>query len=181
MGDEEDSGKLGAISRKEKAARKEEKRTLTGQAGKSLYIEALQLLLRTQIGWLINAKGHVKELETTVRDLWDLRIRGFKAVEAESTEDVKLEMFSSQLSSSPQTESIWSSRSRAQNWNAERGLDWPMPGIRDTIALCYLGCSLLRLPSRIGEFVNWANDGHLPYKQAVCLMLSCELIWPKHT
>lgn len=161
----EDSGKTGTIARREKTVREQEKRVLTGKAGKSLFLEALQLLLRSQIAWLVQEKGHKEELETVVRDLWDLRLRGFGSVTKDAKED-SLELFSSQPDSS-QSESTGPPRSRAQSWTSDRGSDWPMPGVRDTIALCYLGCCLLRIPTRIGQLWKWANDGHLPYRLAV--------------
>ncbi|KAF4125286.1 hypothetical protein GMORB2_4126 [Geosmithia morbida] len=75
--EEEDAGRLGSVARREKEIREKETRQLTGLEGKSLYLEALQLVLRSQTLWLIREKGHAEELETVVRDLWDLRIRAF--------------------------------------------------------------------------------------------------------
>lgn len=167
----EDSGKTGAIARREKVIRDKEKRVLTGKAGRALFLEALQLILRDEISWLVKEKGHREELETVVRDLWDLRVRGFGSVKEADTNDDQLEMFSSQPVPS-ETESAWSSRSRAQGWTPDRGPDWPMPGMRDTLALCYLGCCLLRFPTRIGEIMKWANDGNMPYRRSVSTGMS---------
>lgn len=171
----EDSGKMGAVAKKQKAVREEEKRLLKGQAGKSLYLEALQLLLRSQLAWLVSEKEYPLQLETTVRDLWDLRIRGFPAEaaqEASSASGDKLEMFSSQMADANESKRPASSKSRAQSWDSDRGLAWPMPGLRDTLVLCYLGCCLLRIPTRIGEILYWANERHIPYKSAVSVYYS---------
>lgn len=164
---------MGTVSKKQKAVREKEKRQLTGEAAKLLYLEALQLLLRKQIIWLIKEKGHREELETVVRDLWDLRIRGATALGQGTTavadsEDV-LEIFSSQPTVVEPTQ-LWASRSKAQDWSAGRGLSWPMPSMGDTLALCYLGCYLLRIPTRLGEIIKWANDFHFPYRHAVSEM-----------
>ncbi|CEJ80311.1 hypothetical protein VHEMI00501 [[Torrubiella] hemipterigena] len=164
LGDEEDSGKQGTITRKQKVAREEEKRTLKGQAGKSLYLEALQFILRLQLSWLVKENGYREELETTVRDLWDLRIREFP--DEKASQDGHLEIFSSQDVGDAGLEGVSSSSARAQSWKSERGLAWPMPGIRDTLALCYLGCCLLQIPTRIGEFQQWALSGHIPFRKA---------------
>lgn len=169
IGDEEDSGKMGRVSRREKAVRVREKKQLAGQAGKLLYLEALQLLLRRQVLWLVQEKGHKEELETVVRDLWDLRTRGASGLGQGSSSrenDDELEVFSSQpTSESPAITST--SRSRAQSWNPDRGLGWPLPQMSDTLGLCYVGCCLLRIPTRLGELIKWANAGGLPYNRAV--------------
>lgn len=171
LGDEEDSGKMGAIARRDKEIRTTEKRTLTGLPGKSLYLEALQLILRTQLLWLINTKGFRPELETVVRDLWDLRIRGFGSlVPEEHTKEAELEVFSSQPLSENGDEKKGAFGRRS--WDPERGSDWPMPRFVDTLGLCYLGCLLLKTPVRIGEISGWANGGTIPYKRAVRLYLS---------
>lgn len=162
---------MGNVSRKQRTVREKERRQLTGEAGKLLYLEALQLLLRKQILWLIREKCHREELETVVRDLWDLRIRGATALGHGSdatagSEDI-LEIFSSQPAVVETTIQTWTSRSKAQSWSADRGLSWPVPKMSDTLALCYLGCYLLRIPTRLGELIKWANDFHFPYRHAV--------------
>jgi RNA polymerase I-specific transcription initiation factor RRN7 len=115
-----------------------------------------------------------------VRDLWDLRIRGsaaFAAMEAASGtaaagEEAELEVFSSQVSA-PEDENeetiVKSTESRVQSWDAARGSAWPLPRVPDTLALCYLGCLLLRIPTRIAEIHEWASTGNLPYERAVSI------------
>lgn len=167
IGDEDDTGKQGAIARKAREARESEKRTLSGLAGKSLYLEAIQLILRRQLLWLVREKGVREEIETVARDLWDLRIRGFGSIlPDESSEGGELETFSSQPSSGSSEDEkkpVFSRRS----WDPDRGSDWPIPRMVDTLALCYLACLLLRIPLRIGQFFEWANQGKLPYRNTV--------------
>ncbi|PFH62716.1 hypothetical protein XA68_12394 [Ophiocordyceps unilateralis] len=160
--EEEGGGQLGRVARKEKEARKAENRQLSGPKGKALYLEAVQLLLRNQALWLINSKGLCEEMETVVRDLWDLRIRGSSFLS--STEDEgEMEIFSS--TPQPAEDRVaWMPRARAQRWDPERGAGWPMPRLPETIALCYLGAQLLRIPTRQVDLLNWANDGGMPYK-----------------
>ncbi len=160
---------MGTVARREKEVREQEKRQLTGAEGKLLYLEALQLLLRSQVLWLIRVKGYREELETVVRDLWDLRIRGSSSLEPsveDAAAEASLEMFSSQPPSE-EDKPAWSSGARAQIWDPDRGAGWPMPKVPDTIGICYLGCLLLRIPTRLGELIQWANRGDLPYKTAV--------------
>lgn len=156
------------MNRREKEIRSSEKRQLSGLEGKSLYLEALQLLLRNQVLWLIHEKGYREQLETVVRDLWDLRIRGSSspATTDDDAAEGQLEMFSSQ-SLPEDNKTAWKSRPRAQSWDPERGADWPMPTLPETLGLCYLASLLLRIPTRLGELLHWANNGNIPYKAAV--------------
>lgn len=157
------------MTRRQKETRERERRQLAGPEGKALYLEALQLLLRNQVLWLVHKKGYRAELETVVRDLWDLRIRGFSSLARQDDGDaapVQLEMFSSQTP--PEADqAAWKSRSRAQSWRPERGADWPIPRLPETLALCCLGSLLVRTPTRLGGLLDWANNGHMPYKTAV--------------
>lgn len=171
VGEEEETGRMGNVARRQKEVRVTEKRQLTGRDGKLLYLEAVQLLLRTQVQWLVREKGYRDELETVVRDLWDLRTRGSSALES-SIDDVaetQLEMFSSQpMPEDPKAP--WKRRTRARSWDPERGADWPMPRLPETVALCYLGCLLLKSPMGLGELLQWVNRGKLPYRMAVSFM-----------
>jgi hypothetical protein len=169
IGDEEDSGRMGTVARKEKEIREHEKRTLSGLAGRSLYLEALQLIIRSQVLWLVRVKGMREELETVVRDLWDLRVRAFGTImpEEQSGDGAsQLETFSSQ----PLSDDSDGGKKQAfgrHSWDSDRGSDWPTPKVSDSLALCYLGCLLLRIPLRIGQLFTWADQGHIPYRRAV--------------
>ncbi|WXC56313.1 hypothetical protein SNK03_002243 [Fusarium graminearum] len=174
IGDEVDAGNLGRVARKEKEVKEKELRHLTGQAGRNLFLESLQLILRNQLLWLIKSKGHREELETVVRDLWDLRTRGGGALpvggetQQETEQDEGLTMFSSQPAVDDKSKecTLKKQQTRARSWNPEENPDWPMPRMIDTLALCYLGCLLLRIPTAIGELCVWANAGRIPYKRS---------------
>ncbi|CAG7566566.1 unnamed protein product [Fusarium equiseti] len=173
IGDEVDAGNLGTKARKEKEIKERELRHLTGQAGRNLFLECLQLVLRNQLLWLIKSKGHREELETVVRDLWDLRTRGGglavdEETQQETGQDEGLAMFSSQptVEEKSQDKTPKTQQTRAQSWNPEETSQWPMPNLNDTLALCYLGCLLLRIPTTIGELCHWANTGRISYKRS---------------
>lgn len=167
------------MARKEKEVKEKELRHLTGQAGRNLFLECLQLILRNQLLWLIKSKGHREELETVVRDLWDLRTRGGGALavdeeaQQETQQDEGLAMFSSQPTADEQSKgnAPKTQQTRAQSWNPDENPAWPMPSIIDTLALCYLGCLLLRIPTSIGELSLWANTERIPYKRSVSWLL----------
>lgn len=160
---------MGAVSKRQKEIREKERKQLTGIEGKKLYLEALQLILRHQLLWLVREKGHREELETVVHDLWDLRVRAFGSIAPEeNTGDGNLEVFSSQpVTDDSGDDDAQLFPTKSLTWDPDRGPDWPMPRMVETLALCYLGCLLLRIPTRIGQFSKWANGGHLPYRRIV--------------
>lgn len=169
VGEEEESGQMGSVARREKQQKEREKRQLSGHEGKALYLEALQLLLRRQTMFLVREKGYQNEVEIVVRDLWDLRLRGYTPLTTESAAtDIPLELFSSQPNTSEDEEETphkpWS---RARYWNSQTGTSWPLPKAPETLALCYLGCLLLQIPTRLRDLQMWALNGGLPYLKAV--------------
>lgn len=176
--DEEDNfGQQGKIVRKERASREKTTKHLSGKAARELYLECLQLILRKQIWWLVHTKKLPGELETVVRDLWDLRIRnldGLTSAAADETEGESghesgassgTELFSSQAGSESDasTATTRTTASRGTSWTSEPGQNWNLPGLSHTLALCYLGCLTLRLPVRVGQVYNWAKDDRLLY------------------
>ncbi|EAQ88209.1 hypothetical protein CHGG_04828 [Chaetomium globosum CBS 148.51] len=53
--DEDDNfGKTGRVARKKKESRRADRKHLTGNAARELFLECLQLLLRKQVLWLID-------------------------------------------------------------------------------------------------------------------------------
>ncbi|KAG6165877.1 hypothetical protein E4U51_004043 [Claviceps purpurea] len=168
VGGEEAMGRTGPVARRKKEVREVEKRQLTGQEGKSLYVEAVQLLLRKQLEFLVRKKGHRPELETVVRDLWDLRIRGYGAsIHDYDISESEPETFSSQPVAADMQEKLsWKPASRVQSWDPARGNGWPLPRMPETIALCYLGCLLLKIPTRLADLQNWVSAGTMPYLRA---------------
>lgn len=76
--------------------------------------------------WLVDVKGHKAELETVVRDLWDLRIRGAASVvENDSASEAELSLFSSQIDLS-QDEQPGNRTQGAQNWTPRVGASGPL-------------------------------------------------------
>lgn len=131
------------------------------------------MILRQQINWLVTVKGYRAELEIVVRDLWDLRLRGSTATDTvdhpNSASEGNMSVFSSQEASAREETRPRPShnRRRSQSWGPDGTESWPAPKLMDTLALCYLGCLLLRIPVRIGDFVRWAKGSNIIYKHAV--------------
>ncbi|CAK7266363.1 hypothetical protein SEPCBS119000_001987 [Sporothrix epigloea] len=55
----------------------------------------------------------------------------------------------------------------ARVWQSGPDERWNLPGIMETLALCYLGGVLLQLPYRIGDFYRWAKNDQIPFLEAV--------------
>lgn len=165
-------GKRGREAKRDKADKVVETRKLTGVAGQSLYLECLQLLLRQQIAWLVDVKGYSGELELVVKDLWDIRTRGApsarKSTESDGNES-EVSVFSShsEADSSDYDSSTRADEEQSQRWGRSRGRGWQNPRPMDTLALCYLGGLLLRLPLRVGQIQRWAADGLMPFRRVV--------------
>ncbi|KLO80480.1 Uncharacterized protein LW94_2534 [Fusarium fujikuroi] len=144
IGDDVDAGQLGKKTKKDKEVKEKELRHLTGQAGKNLFLECLQLVLRQQLLWLVQSKGHREELETVVRDLWDLRIRGsgaFLAEEETQQTGDGLAIFSSQPTDTEKDDVPKKQGARARSWNPEDNPDYPeillMSAIVVAAKLCF--------------------------------------------
>jgi RNA polymerase I-specific transcription initiation factor RRN7 len=163
---------------------------LSGIQAKELYLECLQLLLRKQVYKLVSSRGFPAELETIVRDLWDLRIRGFNAVSSSRDRGMAQDDGNAQReesASSPRegidrlamynTQTVddtdgairgkGKSGIKIQDWICERSDDWKPPKVIETLAICWLGCVILRLPTRIGDILRMANAKLVPYISAV--------------
>ncbi|KAI0478998.1 hypothetical protein GGR56DRAFT_355464 [Xylariaceae sp. FL0804] len=56
------------------------------------------------------------------------------------------------------------------SWAPDRRRRWKLPRLVDTLALCYLGCLVRRLPVTVGDFHRWAQKGDIDYLAAInCL------------
>lgn len=177
--DEEDNfGQQGRVARKEREVKKKATRHLSGNEARELYLECLQLVLRRQLWWLVHDRRLPSELETVVRDLWDLRIRNFAGLKRVSDETegpesgldsgTETELFSSQAGSASESDtSTRTTASRARSWTSEPGQDWNLPGLFHCLALCYLGCVSLSLPIRVGHIYEWAKHDQLLFLGAL--------------
>ncbi|KAL2177202.1 uncharacterized protein P884DRAFT_244232 [Thermothelomyces heterothallicus CBS 202.75] len=182
--DEDDNyGKTGSVARKKKEARHADRKHLTGNAARELYLECLQLLLRKQVLWLVRKKGFHPELEAVVRDLWLLRIRTFPGLEGDRQSgkdgdgdrkgDGGLVMFSSQTRGQSDEDEGEEGGGDGEGfgWKRKRnswaGDVWALPGALDTLALVYLGCVLRQEPVRLGDVFRWARNGQMPFLEAI--------------
>ncbi|KAK6852789.1 Ubiquitin-like protein [Apiospora arundinis] len=162
---EDEYGTTGKVHRKRKEKRQRAAVKLEGAAGRELYLECLQIILRKQIWWLIKERGLPTELEEIVRAFWGLRVRDLPATDDEfpggdsnfgaSQADVK----NSELRDGP----VETSRL----WRPQAGKRLNLPMLIDTLALCYLGCLTLRLPISTASFCHWVQCEDLEFLAAI--------------
>ncbi|KAK8118494.1 ubiquitin-60s ribosomal protein l40 fusion protein [Apiospora kogelbergensis] len=152
-------------TQKKKEKRQRAAVKLEGAAGRELYLECLQIILRKQIWWLIKERGLPAELEEIVRAFWGLRVRDLPATDDDfpggdstfgaSDADAK----NGELSDGPVDTS--------RLWRPQKGKRVNLPMLIDTLALCYLGCCTLRLPISTATFCRWAQSEDLEFLIAI--------------
>ncbi|KAK6957385.1 hypothetical protein Daesc_000169 [Daldinia eschscholtzii] len=180
-GDEDAFGTQGKVSRKKKEPKKKVAVKLSGDEGRELYLEVLQLILLRQVWWLVREKGFPEDFEEIVRALWALRVRNLPLRESgEGTRkrkgDVSEEsdgyassaaLFSSQSEGTGAESSAFDlSDATTATWAPDARRRWKLPKLMDSLALCYLGCLVRRLPATTADFCGWAQRGELDFLAA---------------
>lgn len=131
-----------------------------------MYLKSLQLILRHQIWFLVNDKGLPQELETIIFDLWALRIAQLGDRIASESQEAE---YQSQVFSTLDADESGTDNERGAT-STPKGRDKKLngaPNLYDSLALCYLGISTLRLPVTPGDIHTWTTDGKMPYRRAI--------------
>lgn len=165
--DEDDFNSQGRKTRKKREEIAAIRLVYEGQQAVILYAQCWQLVLRKQLNWLVKEKGLPAELELIVRDLWTLRIRNVRGL---GEEDGALPVGSGFSSTSegetePEEEDVvgFELDRRLKRLARDRGL----PKLIETLAICYMGILLLRLPVTIGDIQSWVESYEMPYFRVV--------------
>ncbi|KAI1379327.1 hypothetical protein F4677DRAFT_408632 [Hypoxylon crocopeplum] len=177
-GDEDNFGTQGKVTRKKKEPRKKVAVKLSGDEGRELYLEILQLVLLKQVWRLVREKGFPEDFEEIVRALWALRVRNLPLRESGDQgrrrkgddEDGSDSHASNAALLSSQSEGTGGGSSdfdfsdaTTGTWAPDTGRRWKLPKLIDTLALCYLGCLVRRLPATTADLCGWAQKGELDY------------------
>ena len=120
------------------------------------------MILWKQTHFLVTSKGLPPELEFLVKDLWTLRLQNLAYRvddEVDGDNDTQSQMFSSQSEGETDTDGERSIRKSLKKDST--------PKLRETLALCYLGMVLLRLPYTPGDISRWASKGELLYHRSI--------------
>jgi RNA polymerase I-specific transcription initiation factor RRN7 len=139
-----------------------------GQDATDLYLQCYQLILWKQTHWLVTVKKFPPELETVVRDLWDLRLRVLHGIGDERTE-YGTEFGSTTEGETTDTDATgWKSLASSimSRKRAEKTKKL-LPKLVETLAFNYLGVLLLRLPISLGAIIRWATRDEMLYTRAV--------------
>ncbi|KAI0111983.1 hypothetical protein F4814DRAFT_376095 [Daldinia grandis] len=180
-GDEDAFGTQGKVSRKKKEPKKKVAVKLAGDEGRELYLEVLQLILLRQVWWLVQEKGFPEDFEEIVRALWALRVRNLPLMESgggtrkrkgDVSEESDGYASSAPLSGSrgegtgAESSDFDLSDATTATWAPDAGRRWKLPKLVDTLALCYLGCLVRRLPATTADFCGWAQRGEMDFLAA---------------
>ncbi|KAI1107043.1 hypothetical protein F4804DRAFT_258391 [Jackrogersella minutella] len=166
--DEDDFGNKGRVSRRKKEPRRKVAVKLSGGEGRELYLEALQLVLLRQVRWLVREEGFPADFEEVVRALWALRVRDLTVTGGgEDGGGGAAPLFSSQSEGAPDSSSDLDLLSDATTAAPGAGRRWKLPKLIDTLALCYLGCLVRRLPAATADFYGWAQRGEIDFLAAL--------------
>ncbi|RDW91071.1 putative ubiquitin-60s ribosomal protein l40 fusion protein [Coleophoma crateriformis] len=165
--DEDDWNVQGKKSRKTREDKERVERMLTGSEATELFLRCYQLILWKQCHFLVSVKGLPQELETAVRDLWGLRMKELlKEPEAKSSGYSSLGFSSTEGETSDSeatdSKSLSSARKGRKRKPKER-----LPTLVETLALCYLGILLLRLPISLGDIYKYASKDEIPFTRAI--------------
>ncbi|KAL4789469.1 hypothetical protein BDV19DRAFT_374058 [Aspergillus venezuelensis] len=157
--EDETFGTQGKISRVKVQAAEKIQKKYRGQQAHRLFLDTYQLILWKQCHALVNTRGFPPQFENIVRDLWALRLETYaKIIASIGGEDSQPEFFSSQPASAredTETEAFMPN-SKLVKW----------PRLIDTVALCYLGALLMRLPVSVGDFHQMVLRSDIPYNRA---------------
>lgn len=169
--DEDDFNSQGRITRRKREEKERVERVFSGREATQLFLQCYQLVLWKQVKWLIDVKGLPSELETVVRDLWSVRLRGVKSlgeedVGAGGSEIVGFSSKSEWEGTGTDTDGVESSRGAGRG-NRKNARQEGIPRLIDSLALCYLGTLLMRLPVTLGEFHRWAEQEDIIFVRAV--------------
>ncbi|KAI1272571.1 hypothetical protein F5Y07DRAFT_379532 [Xylaria sp. FL0933] len=178
--DEDDFGTQGRVTRRKKEARRKVAVKLSGDEGRELYLEVLQLVLIRQVAWLVDVQDFPGDFAELVRALWALRVRELPLRERGEDGKGKREGKGKGKGTGDEEESGWfSSQSETggesseadfsdmASWAPDARRRWKLPKLIDTLALCYLACLVRRLPVSAGDFHSWAQKGDLEFLSAL--------------
>ncbi|ODQ63309.1 hypothetical protein NADFUDRAFT_53579 [Nadsonia fulvescens var. elongata DSM 6958] len=157
-----------------------------GKEGNALYMQCLQLILRTQVRWLIEKQGIRPELEGVVKDLWSLYISrsNFAKTKFEhedsdqdnAEEDSNVDRGHDDLldAANPfytdEDDTIANETPRVKSSDPKRLVVIELAQLIDMPVLCYLGCLMIRAPVYICDFHRWIQQFQFPHMKSLRLI-----------
>lgn len=132
-----------------------------GASARELFLQAYQFILWKQCYAFIHTVGIPADLENVVKDLWALRLQLLKdKTDATFHEDV---VFSSQAA-------MVEGEQEDDREKHKKMLNHTMPSLVDSLGLCYIAMTMLRLPVSVGDLHRWAVREDVPFIRAIRLV-----------
>ncbi|OAX83010.1 hypothetical protein ACJ72_02641 [Emergomyces africanus] len=167
----------GRVIRQKKVKAERVFKTYHGTQAYQLFLEAYQLILWKQCHALVHSKGMPGELEALAKDLWSLRLpqlysrSGDGSVYASDHDTDQPQVFSSSAAAIPgasdaDADEDGDAATEEENVYHRRRL-MESPKLIDSMALCYLGLMLLRVPIGIGVLEDWILKDEIPLIRAI--------------
>ena len=139
---------------KKKKAKVKVLRVYRGHKAYKLFLQAYQLIIWKQCHALIHRKNLPPDLWTLVRDLWTLRlVKQADKLEKPSPFDTESPDLHAEVGISEESENETQNSARP---SGKKAGDNPM--LVETIALCYLGVVLMRLPIRLADIYRYGTS-----------------------
>ncbi|KAI9865822.1 MAG: Pol I core factor CF [Vezdaea acicularis] len=160
----EDEDAFGAQGRKSRRKEEKEKaaRIYSGRRAFELFLQCYQLVLWKQVHWLISVKDFPPELEAVVKDLWALRLQLLRDKTEDLSDSESQQTFYTSATETPDSSSGGERRKGRARWTGK-----DVPQLIETLALCYLGTLLLRLPISLGDLQLWASEQEITFVRAI--------------
>ncbi|KAL8929248.1 MAG: hypothetical protein Q9208_001331 [Pyrenodesmia sp. 3 TL-2023] len=137
--DDDDFGTQGRKTKQKKEAEEKVSKIYRGPQALELFLQAFQLILWKQCYTLINNMSLPQEFEDVVKGLWALRLDKIDL----GTEEVILH--------SSQETSKLEADSQGNHGKERLSRTKPVPSLIDSLATCYLGMVILRLPISLSD------------------------------
>jgi RNA polymerase I-specific transcription initiation factor RRN7 len=168
--DQDDYADPGARTTRKKKEKAERRKLPVGVEQRRLLVNSLQWVLRKQIWWLIHEKGFPPEFEVNqqeilpalltpqvlVQELWLVR-------RMELSQYIDQDWDPESLTEEIAFSQIGDSEDEGAS-PATRNVLATLPTLTQGLALLYLSSCILNLPVFMGDFLDWANYGDLPYR-----------------
>ncbi|XHF97989.1 hypothetical protein AWENTII_001562 [Aspergillus wentii] len=155
--DPDDFGTHGKANRVKKAVSEKAQKTYRGRQAYGLFLQAYQLVLWKQCHAFVHGQGFPAEFENVVRDLWALRLSSFSEKISDDDGDAEPELFSSQPAATQESQEAPKLSGKYVEW----------PRLIDSIALCYLGSFLMRLPVNVQDIYRMVMREEVPFVRVI--------------
>lgn len=156
--EDEYSATRGRKFRQQREVQDQVARIYSGPQALELYLQAYQLILRKQSWTLVHVLHLPGEIELIMKDLWELRLQLL-------ADRLKTGVEKDVVHSSQQQRETETRISRIRKKWDMRGKE--SPRVSETLALCYMAMTILRVPISLGDLYLWAMKETIPFIRVI--------------